>query len=630
MRKVFAGVLALLLASNASGQTTLVSGVGTLPVGQGGTGLASAVAYALFAGGTTSTGAHQQVSGLGTSGYVLTSNGAGALPTWQAAAGGGVTSIAAGSGLAGGTVTSTGTFTLDLTSANVFTAAQSVNKAGIATTSTDALILTNTTAATSGVTQQYSSRIRLTGAAWKTNATAASQTDDWIIENQPQSGASATTENLIIASQISGGGYTTQATLTSSGNLTATGNITQNGNILNINSATPHFELNSLYYLDTRNTTTELYVGTANNGGSAGGGYNIGIGATALFNLNSNGFRNIALGGHQTLQTTTTGDDNIAIGDQALKNPASNNGNIAIGTVSGINLGSNSGASYNTAVGYSSFQTSQFPSYYIALGAYAGYSTDPANNSMEVGGNQAAGEGVKDMYCGDGVAQVSGTVPDNFTLHASGGAGTNIAGASLTLAGGIATGNSTSGPIIFKSAVAGATGTTAQTLAEEARIDTNGINVSTGKVYRVNATTVLSSAQVLGGPNTSQASPSNPTGTNSATALMMGLAGSITPSKSLVCVIIVTGDLNSGTTGNPTVQLYTGTGSAPANGAALTGTAIGSALQEVGIAGGSVPFCCTAIVTLTNAATWIDCSLKSDGTSTATLTNVSISAYELK
>ncbi len=56
----------------------------------GGTGIASATAYAVICGGTTSTNPFQNVSGLGTAGQVLTSNGAGTLPTWQA--GGGVPS----------------------------------------------------------------------------------------------------------------------------------------------------------------------------------------------------------------------------------------------------------------------------------------------------------------------------------------------------------------------------------------------------------------------------------------------------------------------------------------------------------------------------------------------------------
>jgi hypothetical protein len=57
-------------------------------VAYGGTGATSATAYAVQCGGTTSTGAHQSVSGVGTAGQVLTSAGAGALPTWQTPGGG--------------------------------------------------------------------------------------------------------------------------------------------------------------------------------------------------------------------------------------------------------------------------------------------------------------------------------------------------------------------------------------------------------------------------------------------------------------------------------------------------------------------------------------------------------------
>lgn len=56
-----------------------------LSVPQGGTFKSSFTPFSIITGGTTSTGALQTVSGVGTSTQVLTSNGPGALPTWQAA-----------------------------------------------------------------------------------------------------------------------------------------------------------------------------------------------------------------------------------------------------------------------------------------------------------------------------------------------------------------------------------------------------------------------------------------------------------------------------------------------------------------------------------------------------------------
>lgn len=59
-------------------------------VGEGGSGVTSHTSYAVLCGGTTATGGVQSIAGVGTSGQVLTSNGASALPTFQAAAGGAV------------------------------------------------------------------------------------------------------------------------------------------------------------------------------------------------------------------------------------------------------------------------------------------------------------------------------------------------------------------------------------------------------------------------------------------------------------------------------------------------------------------------------------------------------------
>lgn len=77
-----------------------------IPVNMGGTGVSSVVAYTPLCGGTTTTAALQSVASLGTSGQILTSNGASSLPTFQdAPAGSGFTSIKIV------TFTSSGTFT---------------------------------------------------------------------------------------------------------------------------------------------------------------------------------------------------------------------------------------------------------------------------------------------------------------------------------------------------------------------------------------------------------------------------------------------------------------------------------------------------------------------------------------
>ena len=68
-----------------TGATTLTGGLNTpLVVAQGGSGVATHTAYGVIVGGTTSTAATQTITP-GTSGYLLTSGGASAVPTWAAA-----------------------------------------------------------------------------------------------------------------------------------------------------------------------------------------------------------------------------------------------------------------------------------------------------------------------------------------------------------------------------------------------------------------------------------------------------------------------------------------------------------------------------------------------------------------
>lgn len=78
--------LPLAVQSNITQVGVIISGVwnGTdITVSNGGTGLASFTPYSVICGGVTGTANLQQVATLGTSGQVLTSNGAGTRPTWQ-------------------------------------------------------------------------------------------------------------------------------------------------------------------------------------------------------------------------------------------------------------------------------------------------------------------------------------------------------------------------------------------------------------------------------------------------------------------------------------------------------------------------------------------------------------------
>jgi hypothetical protein len=175
----------------------------------------------------------------GTSGQVLTSNGAGADPSYQAAGGGIAIGTTTANGTAGRvlytdgsfvqayTVTGTGnavlsasptltgtvdaaaaTFsnTVSLTSTtaanNKITQGAAIN---IGTTSTDGIVLQNTTAAAAGA-QQYSPRLRFRGSGWKTNATAAAQDIEYWIDARPIQGTSAPTSQLSFNVQTNGSG----------------------------------------------------------------------------------------------------------------------------------------------------------------------------------------------------------------------------------------------------------------------------------------------------------------------------------------------------------------------------------------------------------------------------------------
>ena len=90
-----AAVQANITATGALTAGSLATGFTPITVPLGGTGDSAFTAFSVITAGISAGAPFQNVSGLGTAFYVLTSNGPGAFPTWQAAGAGGgfVTSI---------------------------------------------------------------------------------------------------------------------------------------------------------------------------------------------------------------------------------------------------------------------------------------------------------------------------------------------------------------------------------------------------------------------------------------------------------------------------------------------------------------------------------------------------------
>lgn len=151
------------------------------------------------------------------------------------------------------------------------------------------------------------------------------------------------------------------------------------------------------------------------------------------------------------------------------------------GSQVGIGNGVNPSGTQATAMGYSSQATgtnatavgasaSASGNYSVALGTSASAgglgSVAIGSSASASGANEfvcgATGAEINNVYFGGGKTAVS---PSGWSLNGTGGSGTNIAGGSLTLAGGKATGNAVGGSVKLQASTAGSSGTTLQSLA---------------------------------------------------------------------------------------------------------------------------------------------------------------------
>lgn len=140
---------------------------------------------------------------------------------------------------------------------------------------------------------------------------------------------------------------------------------------------------------------------------------------------------------------------------------AGNSGEFS--SYSEFSIGASANASGSGSISIGSNSTSASASSF-ALGHYAA-TTDV--NQMVIGSPTI-------YYSNVYFNGVTHTAPFAAVLNASGGSGTNIAGAAMTIAGGKATGNAAGGSILFQTSVAGGTGTTLQSLATIASITSAG------------------------------------------------------------------------------------------------------------------------------------------------------------
>jgi hypothetical protein len=134
-------------------------------------------------------------------------------------------------------------------------------------------------------------------------------------------------------------------------------------------------------------------------------------------------------------------------------------------------------------------------------------------------------------------------------------------------------------------------------------------------------------------PTISQTSPSDPTATANTTGVMMGLAGTITPATTGRILIMLSGDVQNDTNGDGVkTQLRFGTGAAPTNGDALTGTTAGGLVVfTAAAAAGRAPLALQATVSGLTFATayWVDVGLGAITGGSAALKNISLTLFEI-
>jgi len=400
-----------------------LTSTGVLGADQGGTGLSSLTAYAVLAGGTTSTGAFQQVSGLGDAGQVLTSNGAAALPTWQAASGGMInpmddigqliyggasgtpTKLSAGSsgqvlrsggagapawstatypatgGTSGTLLTSNGTNFVNTTATYPATATGTgtiLRANGTNWLATTATYPTTIAAGSTLVANSLNTLSALTSTSGTYVLTNTSGTISWA------AGGSGTVTGAGSANRVAY--WSGTSALTSSANFTYSGTLltvggTGNGGYINITDEAYGYQIDGYRLVSKYGSSPNenLFLGQSGNFYMSGVG-NIFAGYYAGVN-NYTGNYNI-FDGYMAGVNNYSGYNNDFIGYEAGYNNNSGYMNEFIGDSAGY---SNYSGSYDVFIGAYSGYNNQYGYQNTAIGSYAGYSNQTGNGNVFLG-----------------------------------------------------------------------------------------------------------------------------------------------------------------------------------------------------------------------------------------------------
>ena len=266
-----------------------------------------------------------------------------------------------------------------------------------------------------------------------------------------------------------------------------------------------------------------------------------------------------AVGGNNAVavgNTATTGNDDVAIGFTATAGTYS----VAIGgnstsSQAGVAVGQAANSGFNSvAIG----QGAVANSWGIALGSGAttggnsqiaiGYkAATTTDNQMVIGGSTADGSYVDNAYLGSGVTDAT---PQSVILHATGGSGTDIAGANFTLAGGQGTGSGNGGGLNFQVAKPGTSGSGLNSLSTVA-----SLSGSTGAALFQNATDSSAALQVKNAAGSTNALTVDTSGSSAVT-----IGGTLNAQGNILAAGAATGTTatTSGTGTNTTTVTLTG------------------------------------------------------------------------